>query len=106
MLVVIAIIAILAALLLPVLAGAKKAALKKQAALEIGQIVGAIQQYDSIYGRFPVSSAAQAAANAAGPQAIRDFTYGGVFSKPIAGSLALGTPVNQYSPTIPKSSPS
>ena len=56
MLVVIAIIAILAAMLLPVLAGAKKAAQKKQAAMEISQIVGAIQQYDSVYGRFPVSS--------------------------------------------------
>jgi prepilin-type N-terminal cleavage/methylation domain-containing protein len=78
MLVVIAIIAILAALLLPVLAGAKKAALKKQATLEIGQIAGAIQQYDSIYGRFPVSSGVQQAA--AAQQAVTgngDFTYGG-----------------------------
>ena len=56
LLVVIAIIAILAAMLLPVLARAKIAAQKKQAAVEISQIVGAIQQYDSVYGRFPVSA--------------------------------------------------
>jgi prepilin-type N-terminal cleavage/methylation domain-containing protein len=84
MLVVIAIIAILAALLLPVLAGAKKAAQKKQAALDISRIVTAIQQYDSVYGRFPVSSAAQAAAVGATPPG--DFTYGAVFQSPIAGS--------------------
>ncbi len=80
MLIVIAIIAILAALLLPVLAGARKAAQKKQAALEIGQIVGAIQQYDSVYGRFPVSSDAQAAA----AKGNGDFTYGAVFQTPAA----------------------
>jgi len=78
LLVVIAIIAILAALLLPALAAAKRAAQKKQAALEIGQIVGAIQQYDSVYGRFPVSSDAQAAA----AKGNGDFTYGAVFQTP------------------------
>jgi len=78
LLVVIAIIAILAALLLPALAAAKRAAQKKQAALEIGQIVGAIQQYDSVYGRFPVSSDAQAAA----AKGNGDFTYGAVFQQP------------------------
>jgi prepilin-type N-terminal cleavage/methylation domain-containing protein len=71
LLTVIAIIAILAAMLLPVLSMAKIAAQKKQATVEISQIVGAIQQYDSVYGRFPVSAAAQ---NAAGTG---DFTYGG-----------------------------
>jgi len=71
MLVVIAIIAILAAMLLPVLAGAKKAAQKKQAAMEISQIVSAIQQYDSVYGRFPVPGEVQTAAGTG------DFTYGG-----------------------------
>jgi prepilin-type N-terminal cleavage/methylation domain-containing protein len=81
MLVVIAIIAILASLLLPVLAGAKKAAQKRQAALEIGQIAGAIQQYDSVYGRFPVSSDAQTAAAAQQTATGNgDFTYGGMFT--------------------------
>jgi prepilin-type N-terminal cleavage/methylation domain-containing protein len=71
MLVVIAIIAILAALLLPALAMAKKAALKKQALNDISGLVNAIQQYDSIYGRFPVSKEAQAATGGT-----NDFTYG------------------------------
>jgi prepilin-type N-terminal cleavage/methylation domain-containing protein len=73
LLTVIAIIAILAAILLPVLAKAKITAQKKQAAVEISQIVGAIQQYDSVYGRFPVSSAVQQTAGTLGG----DFTYGG-----------------------------
>jgi len=74
LLVVIAIIGILAALLLPVLAKAKIAAQKKQAAVEISQIVGGIQQYDSIYGRFPVSANDQALVTQAGTV---DFTCGG-----------------------------
>jgi len=78
LLVVISIIGILAAMLLPVLAAAKKQAQKAQARLQISDIVTAIQQYDSAYSRFPVSSAAQ---NAAGTN---DFTYGGIFQTPTA----------------------
>jgi prepilin-type N-terminal cleavage/methylation domain-containing protein len=78
LLTVIAIIAILAAMLLPVLSKAKVAAQKRQAMVEISQIVGAIQQYDSVYGRFPVSAAAQNAAAATNG----DFTYGGIFKTP------------------------
>jgi len=80
--VVIAIIGILAAMLLPVLARARVAAQKKQAAVEISQIIGAIQQYDSVYGRFPVSSAVQQTASTLGG----DFTYGGSV---IASNLAV-----------------
>ena len=69
LLVVIAIIGILAALLLQVLSIAKVAAQKKQAVIEITDIVSAIQKYDSDYGRFPVSPAVQ--------QLGGDFTYGG-----------------------------
>ena len=90
MLVVIAVISTLAALLLPVLAGAKKAAQKKQAAIEISQIVAAIQQYDSVYGRFPVSAAAQAAA----AQGNGDFTYGAALQLPDGSSYTLL--VNKY----------
>jgi prepilin-type N-terminal cleavage/methylation domain-containing protein len=96
LLVVIAIIGILAALLLPALSKAKVTAKKKQAAVEISQIVGAIQQYDSVYGRFPVSAAAQnqAVLNAqAGHNP--DFTYGGVF-----GATNIGTPVAALSNSI------
>jgi prepilin-type N-terminal cleavage/methylation domain-containing protein len=70
LLVVISIIAILAALLLPVLASVHKHALMTKAHLETVDIATAIQAYDSAYGRFPVSAAAQATASP-------DFTYGG-----------------------------
>jgi type II secretory pathway pseudopilin PulG len=72
LLTVIAIIAILAAMLLPVLSRAKIAAQKRQATVEISQIVGAIQQYDSVYGRFPVTANDQALAGTT-----NDFTCGG-----------------------------
>jgi prepilin-type N-terminal cleavage/methylation domain-containing protein len=82
LLTVIAIIGILAALLLTVLAAARRSALKAKAQTEMQGLVTAIQGYDSAYGRFPVSPAAQAAAGAnAGKPAPPngDFTYGGTF---------------------------
>src|SRR5690349_665753 len=72
LLVVIAIIAILAGMLLPVLGRAKVAAKVKQAQLEMGQIITAIQQYESAYSRFPASNEAMKAATAAQ----EDFTFG------------------------------
>lgn len=72
LLVVIAIIAILAAILLPVLASAKTHAKIKQAQIEMAQIVNAVQQYESTYNRFPVSSNAQYWAGTQG----EDYTYG------------------------------
>jgi prepilin-type N-terminal cleavage/methylation domain-containing protein len=80
LLTVIAIIGILAAMLLPALSIAKKHAQKVQAQLQISNLAGAIQHYDSTYGRFPVSTNAQAAA------AGGDFTYGGIFPTPTAGA--------------------
>ena len=98
LLVVIAIIAILAALILPALAIVSTKAKKTKASLECQEIATAIQGYDSAYGRFPVSSEAQAAAgananNARNPNG--DFTYGGT-GHDAAGKLSwtLGTPVN------------
>ena len=72
LLTVISIIAILAALLLPALSAAKIHAQKTQARLQIDSLVTAIQNYDSAYSRFPISSLAQNAASANGGS----FTYG------------------------------
>jgi prepilin-type N-terminal cleavage/methylation domain-containing protein len=69
LLVVISIIAILAAMLLPALAAAKKHAQVVKAKLQIRGIVTAIEGYDSAYGRFPVSKTTQTNEN--------DFTFGG-----------------------------
>jgi prepilin-type N-terminal cleavage/methylation domain-containing protein len=62
LLTVIAIIAILAAMLLPALSAAKTHAQKTKARLQVSQIVNAIENYDSAYSRYPVSSLAQNAA--------------------------------------------
>ena len=67
LLVVISIIAILAALLLPVISRVKMSARKNKAKLEAQAIATAIEGYDSAYGRFPVSTNAQ---NAAGTKVI------------------------------------
>jgi prepilin-type N-terminal cleavage/methylation domain-containing protein len=93
LLTVIAIIGILAAMLLPVLAAAKKQALKTKAKTEINDLVTDIQAYDQAYGRFPVSHAAQNVA-AGGQFNNFDFTYGGTFKDPsMPSGLPIGTPM-------------
>ncbi len=100
LLVVIAIIAILAALLLPVLGRAKVTAYVHQAKVEMSQLATAIQQYDSAYGRFPVSITAQQAAQLA-QGGNGDFTYGGMFQRPGTATLyQVGTPVSGFTPPI------
>jgi type II secretory pathway pseudopilin PulG len=74
MLTVIAIIAILAALLLPAIAAAKVQAQKHQARLQIQDLVQQIQNYESAYSRMPISPAAQTLAMQ--PQNGGMFTYG------------------------------
>jgi prepilin-type N-terminal cleavage/methylation domain-containing protein len=75
LLTVIAIIGILAAMLMPVLAAAKKHALVIKARTEIRGIVTAIEGYDQAYGRFPISKALQDSLQSAGWSG--DYTYGG-----------------------------
>ena len=93
LLVVIAIIAILAAMLLPVLATAHKHALMAKARLEVNDLATDIQGYDSAYGRFPVSAAAQnqAGINATAATPNGDFTYGGTFGAQTVGTLVNGS---------------
>lgn len=97
LLVVISIIAILAALLLPALSGAKKKAEVAKAKLQAGQIANAIHSYETDNsGKFPVSSAgANNAMNAASavqpPNGPEDFTYGGVFRTP-SGTTSVAIP--------------
>jgi prepilin-type N-terminal cleavage/methylation domain-containing protein len=74
LLTVIAIIAILAAMLLPALSRAKLNAQKTQAKLQIQDIVTAIQNYNSAYSRFPISSGVQSVVQTLN---IEEFTYGG-----------------------------
>ena len=84
LLTVIAIIAILAAMLMPALSRVKQQALKNKAKTEMQGIVTAIEAYDQAYGRFPVSTAAQDQATLNKG----DFTYGGTFS-----GISIGTPI-------------
>ena len=72
LLVVISIIAILAAMLLPVLGKVKEKARVKKAQLEMASLANAIHSYESAYNRFPVSSNAMNAAAARQ----EDFTFG------------------------------
>jgi len=97
LLTVIAIIGILAAMLMPVLAAAKKHALIMKARTEIQDLVTDIQAYDQAYGRFPVSPAAQnqAAQNAQIPGGNGDFTFGAILQGPTTqvGTLVGGLPL-------------
>jgi prepilin-type N-terminal cleavage/methylation domain-containing protein len=74
LLVVIAIIGILAALILPALNSAKKAAAIKKARLEISDLVNAINRYDTAYSRYPTAQ----------NPGTGDFTYGGTSAPLVA----------------------
>jgi prepilin-type N-terminal cleavage/methylation domain-containing protein len=95
LLTVIAIIGILAAMLMPVLASAKKHALMTKARTEMNDLVTDIQAYDQAYGRFPVSLAAQTqAGNNAQNHLNPDFTYGcNKYNSP-GGQIPIGTVVS------------
>jgi prepilin-type N-terminal cleavage/methylation domain-containing protein len=80
MLVVIAIIAILAAILLPALAYAKTKAKIAVTRVEMSNLVAAIHQYEAEYDRFPLSKAAFESTSAGSP----DFTCGTVMPNGVA----------------------
>jgi type II secretory pathway pseudopilin PulG len=77
LLVVIAIMGMLAAMLLPALARAGVQRKVQQARLEMEQIVSAVTEYESVYGRFPVSDEALKTAT----ELQEDVTYGGVIEQ-------------------------
>jgi type II secretory pathway pseudopilin PulG len=95
LLTVIAIIAILAAILLPTLGAARVQAQKKQAMLQIRDLATQIQIYDSAYSRMPVSLNAQASAMLPGNGGM--FTYGGLLSTSVNTTWpAAPIPANYY----------
>ncbi len=77
LLVVISIIALLAAMMLPVLGKVKSRAQAKKAQLEATAIAQAIHTYEADYSKFPVSAVAMNSVSAvAAPMGPEDFTYG------------------------------
>ena len=95
LLTVIATIAILAALLMPVLSTARIHAQKTQARLQMSDLVTAIQNYDSAYSRMPIPAVERQAAVGPAQQALGlagNFTFGGTFQTPV-GPTSIGTPV-------------
>jgi len=98
LLVVIAIIAILAGMLLPALASAKKKAQIKKAQLEIAQFANAIRTFESDYSRFPASANASAVAATLNPQADFTFgTYGLTTGQNLIMDVGTGAAANIYS---------
>jgi len=96
LLTVIAIIAILAAMLMPALSKVKQMAMKRQARIEMQGIVSAIESYDQAYGKFPVSPLAQETASYDATHGLSpDFTYGGKFD-----TISIGTIIPQGSGNI------
>lgn len=86
LLVVIAIIGVLAGMLLPVLANAKKKAAVMAAKKEVQELKGAIDQYQSTYGRLPATNAARTMGVTPNSP---DFTYGTFQAGPAANPNAF-----------------
>lgn len=74
LLTVIAIIAILAAMILPAIGAAKRHAMMKKSQMEANGIADAIRRYEATYNRYPVSNDVMRIAS----ENKEDFTFGGV----------------------------
>jgi prepilin-type N-terminal cleavage/methylation domain-containing protein len=108
LLVVISIIALLAAMMLPVLSKVKVKAQVKKSQMEAGGIAQAIHTYEADYSKFPVSSAAMNAASAvAAPMGPDDYTYGtaGVNCVGPSGPVGAGNGFKTPTGTCPIATP-
>jgi prepilin-type N-terminal cleavage/methylation domain-containing protein len=107
LLVVISIIAILAAMLLPVIGRVKVKAQVKRAQMETASIANAIHTYEADYSKFPVSSVGALTAMSEATRLGEDFTYGtkGVFCVGPGGpnglSAGFSTPTGPLPITTP-----
>jgi prepilin-type N-terminal cleavage/methylation domain-containing protein len=90
LLVVISIIAILAALLLPAIAGGTQKARVRKSEMELSQIVQAIHSYYTTYSRYPVSK--EAADAVVANNANEDFTFGTTGVANYAGAPIINDP--------------
>ena len=91
LLVVMAVLAILASLLMPALSRFKARALVFRARDEVDRLVSAVNHYESVYGRLPISTEAR---NGVLPLA-EDYTYGSTFYCETGERLVIGGP-GQY----------
>ena len=92
LLVVISIIGILAAMILPALSKAKRAAAVAKARTEITSIVSAISKYEADYSRYPVSRKALSSINDACP----DLTFGTINLTETGATDTLRNPKGQF----------
>jgi prepilin-type N-terminal cleavage/methylation domain-containing protein len=88
LLVVIAIICVLASLLFPAFNRTRRSVLIRRCRDEIGAIATAIREYESTYGRYPVSRSVQ---NTVATLA-EDYTYGSTFVRDDGKRLVIGGP--------------
>ena len=91
LLVVISIIGVLAGILVPTLAGAKKKAAVTKATTELNNLVAAVNQYQATYSRYPSSAAVRA--KGINDNNNPDYTYGVV--PPFTNKKGISTDIRQ-----------
>lgn len=96
LLVVISIIGVLAAMLLPALAGASRKAKVAAARNDMQSLINAITQYQATYSRYPASRAARESVNTRCP----DMTYGTVYRQPNGATYLLRDKRGQNLPHV------